>query len=160
MGEQLEKTGPKAAPTKIGPYQVSFCSASSKILSDLELKPNLSEMLSQISGNKLKKPKIKKTEPDKKDQTYCGTPIKLVETFRVRVKTKIELTKPKTINNGRSLFFPPTEPPIKTGKTGKTQGAKTVKNPAIKEIINSVIIKLNLKNLPLPRGWLWYKVGG
>ena len=82
--------------------------------------------------------------PEKPDQNASGTVIKAVDTLIIRVKMTIDSAKDPVIIYGDHLllFFSAllTEPLITTGKRGSVHGARIVKNPAINEMINRVIV--------------------
>ena len=64
--------------------------------------------------------------------------------FSRRVKRKTEMPSERTITNTRfGLKLSDTEPPTMMGKSGKMQGARTVRTPAMKEMRR----KLNMREL-------------
>ena len=67
--------------------------------------------------------------PEISDQTDCGISIKIVLAFKSRVKSTMEIPKADVIIIGLRLRSPPMDPPTIIGRTGKIQGASTVRMP-------------------------------
>jgi hypothetical protein len=73
-------------------------------------------------------------------QKLRGISIKSVDAFKRSVKkTMLSPKEAVTISGFRGLFEPAVLP-IMTGNSGKTHGNNTVRNPAIKELIMSVLV--------------------
>jgi len=71
---------------------------------------------------------------EKSVQKDCGTPISAVDTFSTIVKSTMKIAVESTITNGLYRFCAHKEPPRITGRTGNTQGAKTLSIHARKDI--------------------------
>jgi hypothetical protein len=77
--------------------------------------------------------------------TYSGISIKRVLALRRSVKTITDIPRERMIVKAfflLNLVVPPSEsvPPTITGKSGRMQGASTVRTPAINEIRRSNIL--------------------
>lgn len=81
--------------------------------------------------------------------TNWGTPSSTVVALMSREKTITEAARLPAMSTGRSQFIlflswltSTSEPPIITGSNGRTQGAATVRTPAMKESMskNTVIV--------------------
>ncbi|MDP3380309.1 MAG: hypothetical protein Q8S84_01900 [bacterium] len=74
------------------------------------------------------------------DQKLCGNVIKKVVAFNNIEKSIIEIANEAIIIYGHFLLLSSILHASIIGKSGKTHGASIVKTPAIKDIINSIII--------------------
>ena len=137
VGEQLANTGPSAAPIARSPAQPCFSPAFSNSLSELPLRFSFKEILFQILGNKVISPKKITIPPLIYFQTIGSILIKAVETFNNKVKITIDEANARVIRSGFSLELPETELPMMIGKSGNTQGARTVNIPEIYEVKSS-----------------------
>lgn len=95
-------------------------------------------MLSQSPGNKSVIPYPKIIPPERYVQKYCGTVIKIVENFRIKVKAIIDSASDPTTMYGVYTLRPCEAVPITTGNNGKMHGANTVRMPAKNETISNV----------------------
>ena len=88
-------------------------------------------------------PRIISRPPDNQLRAFGDKLIRIVLTLSSRVKKIIDNDRAPPIMYGRarSLVLLPIEPPIITGNTGSTQGAKMVKMPATRLISKSNISK-------------------
>ena len=77
--------------------------------------------------------------PEKYVQKYGGTIMSDVENFNKNVKRIIETESATTTTYGVSRLRPVAELPTTIGNSGKMQGAKTVRTPAINEISKNAI---------------------
>ena len=146
MGEQLEKTGPRATPISTEPKIESFLLTFPSQLWELCSNPIFSERIVQTFGKSKNIPKRRTIPPEKRFQKLWGTSIKRVVAFKIRVKKTILNPNEAVTINGLRGFFEPAVLPIMTGNSGNTQGAKTVSKPAIKElIISAMFIVFNIK---------------
>jgi hypothetical protein len=75
-------------------------------------------------------------------QTIGSIPMKAVETLSSNVKAIMEAASASVIRTGFHLALPETELPIIIGKSGSTQGARTVSSPEMYEVKRSESIIL------------------
>src|SRR6185437_5499251 len=140
VGEQLEKTGPSAAPTSMSPTK--FClvyPCASKRLPE-RLSDCAGANLSHSLGNKVTRPKIIKRPPETTFQNSCGTLISSVDAFRRMVKANTDAPSEAATTNARlKLLAHDTDPPTMTGNKGRVQGASTVRSPATKAMSSNAI---------------------
>jgi hypothetical protein len=99
--------------------------------------PSDSEILFQISGNRVIRPKNTTMPPEMYFQTRGSIPMKAVDTLSSSVKAIIEKAKASVMRTGFHLALPETELPIIIGKSGSTQGARTVSSPEMYEVRRS-----------------------
>jgi hypothetical protein len=97
-------------------------------------------ILSHNLGKRRIRPKTKTIPPDRYVQTSGGISIKTVEAFNKYVKTITDKESDPTTTYGVNLLRPEADDPITTGSSGKIQGAKTVRTPAIKERAKKAIL--------------------
>jgi hypothetical protein len=101
---------------------------------------NLIAPLSQIEGNMVINPKNTNTPPDRYCQKVWGISIKIVATFSARVKSITEIVNDRAIIYGLVFdLVSEIELQIITGSRGRTHGANTVINPAMKEMSRNSI---------------------
>ena len=100
------------------------------------------ESLSHDSGKRETKPKINIIPPENHFQKSCGISINKVLAFSKRVKRIID--NPNEATTTKSLLLLRVESvsdlPTITGKSGSMHGARTVKTPAINEIISRIML--------------------
>ena len=85
---------------------------------------------SHKSGKSINIPNPKTIPPENHHQTLSGTLIRRTLAFKNNVNKKIETNNDRIMIIGRTNDFLSAAPDIITGNKGKTQGDRTVKNPA------------------------------
>lgn len=86
--------------------------------------------------------------PEKAFQKLGGTPINTVLAFKRREKIIIDRLRDQIITNGIFLLFQSSALAHNTiGKSGRTQGAKTVRTQERNAIIKSVIFIVKVINI-------------
>lgn len=140
VGEQVENTGPSAAPTITSPQAFFFlCPLPSSLFERIVslAKPGT---FSQVCGKNKVSPKSKRIPPERNVQNVCGMEIKAVEAFSRNVKRIIDAPSEATTIYGVALLRPDADEPITTGNSGRMHGANTVRTPAINAIAKKVML--------------------
>lgn len=140
VGEQVEKTGPSAAPTTTSPQILFFLWPLPRSLLELIVAFERPGILSHTFGKSKVIPKNTKIPPERYVQKLCGIEIKAVDAFNKNVKRIIDAPSEATTIYGVALLRPDADDPITTGNSGRIHGAKTVSTPAINAIAKKVIL--------------------
>lgn len=107
----------------------------------------------QSRGNMSVREKSTRSPPAIKFHTKGLMPIKTVETLRITVKIRRDAMRDAMMMSGRFLLFAASHPERITGKSGRTQGANTVRIPEKNEI-RIIVITLFEKWRQERKQWL------
>lgn len=127
VGLQLENTGHRAAPRAIGhPIHSLWFADSREFWENLSM-PVICINLVQTLGKMSVTEKSTRSHPAKYSQNDGSTSINIVDALRMIVKRNSETMREAMIIYGRFLLLPARLPQSMTGRSGSTQGAKTVR---------------------------------
>ncbi len=133
VGEQLENTGPRAAPVNMARrFPESTFAVRPRFSWNLE-DPALVVMRAQAWGNTYVSQRKRIIMLETYFQILGGIPRRMVDAFKRIVKSTIERARESVTINGYHLLFSPIDPASIKGSTGSTHGARIVRIPAIKE---------------------------
>lgn len=140
MGLQLEKTGPKAAPVRIGAILSLLEIAEPSVLDADWFMESLASTCDHNVGNTVMKPRVTRIIPDTSCQIDGSMLTRAVETLKIKVNTKIDTPSDVAMMNGFHLDRSPRMLPVKIiGNIGNKQGAATLRIPA-KSVKSSIIV--------------------
>lgn len=142
MGLQLEKTGPKAAPVRIGAILSLLDIVEPSVFDADWFMENLASRCDHSAGNTVMRPRVTRIIPDRSCQIDGSMLTRAVETLNIKVNTKIDTPSDVAMMNGFQFDRSPRMLPVKIkGNIGNKQGAATLRIPA--NSVNSSIIEFD-----------------